>query len=308
MPSAPVRRRRGKSPRQVAFFVRNARAQFESSLLASVFACRSGSTRRQPARRASMLGDRDRLDRIRPPVLRRVRNASAVAVQRRHLVRARVVSAAAADAQRDLHAVRCRHCDSQYLRDRVNVCRRLLSRVHAEANSRERGTTLSKLARMALPRSRPNVSGWTVSRTRRALAQGRRAPARGARRSGDAVRAGLAGAQLHRGLVGQGDFRPTSRPARRRSRSSTPASFILLGEFRGHCRVRRGARRRSAARSCGSGAEFSRPAHDRRRTAGRRGRAARLRAGDGPLARDPSLLRPLRLADDRRARRSCAAM
>ena len=38
MPSAPVRRRRGKSPRQVAFFVRNARAQLESSMLASVFA------------------------------------------------------------------------------------------------------------------------------------------------------------------------------------------------------------------------------------------------------------------------------
>ena len=38
MPSAPVRRRRGKSPRQVGFFVRNARVQLESSTLASVFA------------------------------------------------------------------------------------------------------------------------------------------------------------------------------------------------------------------------------------------------------------------------------
>src|SRR5262245_45838491 len=37
MPSAPVRRRRGKSPRQVGFFVRNTRAQLESSMLASVF-------------------------------------------------------------------------------------------------------------------------------------------------------------------------------------------------------------------------------------------------------------------------------
>src|SRR5688500_17986472 len=34
---APVRRRRGKSPRQITFFVRNTRAQFESSLLASAF-------------------------------------------------------------------------------------------------------------------------------------------------------------------------------------------------------------------------------------------------------------------------------
>ncbi len=35
---APVRRHRGKSPRQVTFFVRNTRAQFESSLLAGSFA------------------------------------------------------------------------------------------------------------------------------------------------------------------------------------------------------------------------------------------------------------------------------
>ena len=34
----PVRRRRGKSPRQTTFFIRNTRAQFESSLLASAFA------------------------------------------------------------------------------------------------------------------------------------------------------------------------------------------------------------------------------------------------------------------------------
>ncbi len=37
MPSAPVRRHRGKSPRQIAFFTRNPRAQFEASLLASMF-------------------------------------------------------------------------------------------------------------------------------------------------------------------------------------------------------------------------------------------------------------------------------
>lgn len=34
----PVRRRRGKSPRQIAFFTRNAQLQFESSFLANLFA------------------------------------------------------------------------------------------------------------------------------------------------------------------------------------------------------------------------------------------------------------------------------
>jgi len=33
----PVRRRRGKSPRQIAFFTRNAQLQFESSFLACLF-------------------------------------------------------------------------------------------------------------------------------------------------------------------------------------------------------------------------------------------------------------------------------
>jgi hypothetical protein len=34
----PIRRRRGKSPRQVAFFTRNAQLQFESSFLANLYA------------------------------------------------------------------------------------------------------------------------------------------------------------------------------------------------------------------------------------------------------------------------------
>jgi hypothetical protein len=37
MPSVPMRRHRGKSPRQIAFYTRNPRVQFEASLLASVF-------------------------------------------------------------------------------------------------------------------------------------------------------------------------------------------------------------------------------------------------------------------------------
>ena len=92
MPSVPVRRRRGKSPRQVAFFVRNARAQLESSMLASVFG--TFGLLRDAGAAAT------RLDRIRPAVLRRVRNASTAAAQRGHLFRARVVSPAAAVAQR----------------------------------------------------------------------------------------------------------------------------------------------------------------------------------------------------------------
>src|SRR5688500_4463741 len=38
MPEVPIRRHRGKSPRQISFFTRNTQAQFESSLLAGLFA------------------------------------------------------------------------------------------------------------------------------------------------------------------------------------------------------------------------------------------------------------------------------
>ena len=38
----------------------------------------------------------------------------------------------------DLHAVRCRHCDSQYLRDRVNMCRRACPVCALKGTSTER--------------------------------------------------------------------------------------------------------------------------------------------------------------------------
>ena len=100
MPSAPVRRRRGKSPRQVAFFVRNARAQLESSMLASVFATFGLWRTQSNASSARTRSASSRIDRVRPPVLRRVRNAPPAAAQRRHLVRACMVSPAAAVAKR----------------------------------------------------------------------------------------------------------------------------------------------------------------------------------------------------------------
>jgi hypothetical protein len=125
MPSAPVRRRRGKSPRQVAFFVRNARAQLESSMLASVFAM-FGLWRTQ----ASQLGtnpsaslpagsiDFGRLFCDAYETHRQLlRNADISFEHAWFLLQLLTRNA-------DLHAVRCRHCDSQYLRDRVNMCRR----------------------------------------------------------------------------------------------------------------------------------------------------------------------------------------
>lgn len=121
MPSAPVRRRRGKSPRQVAFFVRNARAQLESSMLASVFAT-FGLWRTQPNVQLgpSPLGSIEfgRLFCDAYETHRQLLRNADISFEHAWFL-LQLLSRNA-----DLHAVRCRHCDSQYLRDRINLCRR----------------------------------------------------------------------------------------------------------------------------------------------------------------------------------------
>jgi hypothetical protein len=121
MPTAPVRRRRGKSPRQVAFFVRNARAQLEASTLASVFAM-FGLWRTQSNAPPGSLA---------PGSIEFGRLFCDAYETHRQLLRNADISFEHAwfllqllSRNADLLAVRCRHCDSQYLRDRVNQCRR----------------------------------------------------------------------------------------------------------------------------------------------------------------------------------------
>jgi hypothetical protein len=126
MPSVPVRRRRGKSPRQVAFFVRNTRAQLESSMLASVFAT-FGLWRTQ----ASVPSGSNASGSLALGSIEFGRLFCDAFETHRQLLRTADISFEHAwfllqllSRNVDLHAVRCRHCDSQYLRDRVNVCRR----------------------------------------------------------------------------------------------------------------------------------------------------------------------------------------
>ena len=124
MPSAPVRRRRGKSPRQVAFFVRNARAQLESSMLASVFAMfglwRTQASQLGASPPASLPGSIDfgRLFCDAYETHRQLLSNADISFEHAWFLLQLLTRNA------HLHAVRCRHCDSQYLRDRVNVCRR----------------------------------------------------------------------------------------------------------------------------------------------------------------------------------------
>lgn len=120
---SPVRRRRGKSPRQITFFVRNTHAQFESSLLASAFAA-FGLLRAQQ--------DAAAIENPQPP-------CGAVEYGRlfcdAYETHQQLLSSPSLSFEHawfllqllnrtgDLHAVRCRYCDSYYLRYRSSICR-----------------------------------------------------------------------------------------------------------------------------------------------------------------------------------------
>jgi hypothetical protein len=136
MPSAPVRRRRGKSPRQIGFFVRNARTQLESSMLASVFAAfglwRTQSAA-QPASIASGSIEFGRLFCDAYETHRQLQLDADISFEHAWFLLQLLLRNA------ELHAVRCRHCDSQYLRDRVNACRRACPVCVLKGTGTERG-------------------------------------------------------------------------------------------------------------------------------------------------------------------------
>ena len=129
--TAPIRRRRGKSPRQVAFFTRNTHAQFESSVLASVF---------------TSFGLLHAARSIEPSSLEFGRVFCDAYETHRQLLATAAISFEHAwfllqllSRNAGLLTARCRQCDSRYLRDSVNVPRRncpvckLKGRMHQHA-------------------------------------------------------------------------------------------------------------------------------------------------------------------------------
>jgi hypothetical protein len=125
----PVRRRRGKSPRRITFFVRNTRTQFESSLLASAF----GAFGLLHSQRGPGAGKPGACGRSRPAQVGEVEYGQLFCdafETHRQLLNSPTLSFEHAwfllqllNRSGDLRAVRCRHCDCYYLRDQFNVCR-----------------------------------------------------------------------------------------------------------------------------------------------------------------------------------------
>jgi hypothetical protein len=118
----PARRRRGKSPRQITFFIRSTRAQFESSLLASAFTAFgllqpqqvSGTQRSATIEEGSLEYGRLFCDAYETH--QQLLNNPTMSFEHAWFLLQLL------NRSGDLHAVRCRQCDSYYLRDRFNVC------------------------------------------------------------------------------------------------------------------------------------------------------------------------------------------
>lgn len=165
----PVRRRRGKSPRQSTFFIRNARAQFESSLLASAFMAFG-------LLQAPLDSDAHRNTRIENGSLEFGRLFCDAYETHQQLFITSTLSFEHAwfllqllNSTGDLHPVRCRHCDGYYLRDRFNVCQHAcpacrLKRTHARTSGATYLARCSSRSRPRRPRANNEVSGTSAMR------------------------------------------------------------------------------------------------------------------------------------------------
>ena len=113
-----VRRRRGKSPRQIAYFTRNIHMQFEASCLSSVFAA-FGLLRLQ----RHLLGEDSALEYGE-------RFCDAFETHRQLVQQPRISFEHAwfllhlLSRGASLQPARCRHCSSRYLHDRLNAAAR----------------------------------------------------------------------------------------------------------------------------------------------------------------------------------------
>lgn len=116
MPAIPIRRHRGKSPRQVAFFTRNTQMQFESSLLAGVFASFGLLDSRAPGSRTTLAQGALFCDAYETHL--QLSPCSTISFEHAWFL------LQALSRKSKFTVLRCRHCDGQFLHDKSNVLRR----------------------------------------------------------------------------------------------------------------------------------------------------------------------------------------
>ncbi len=110
-----VRRRRGKSPRQISFFTRNAQMQFESSVLAAVFTA-FGLLQRESATMPDALSlEFGELFCDAYETHRQLLNNANVSFEHAWFLLQLL------NRDNELKMTRCRRCHGHYLRDRINL-------------------------------------------------------------------------------------------------------------------------------------------------------------------------------------------
>jgi len=166
----PVQRRRGKSPRQLTFFIRNVRAQFESSLLASAFTAfgllqvPQTTTERMPASVEPGTLDYGRLFCDAYETHQQLLSNPTMSFEHAWFLLELL------NRSGDLHVVRCRHCDSYHLRDRFSVCQHACPACKLKrAGLRVSNPQRREPCRAGVRARRPRVNNSTRGETRDAI-------------------------------------------------------------------------------------------------------------------------------------------
>ena len=113
--AAPVRRRRGKAPRQLAFFTRNAQVQFESACLTSVFGTFGLLRQLAPRGRDESSIELGSLFCDAFETHRQLARTSAITFEHAWFLLQQL------NDGRSFALVRCRQCHGQFLKDEVNA-------------------------------------------------------------------------------------------------------------------------------------------------------------------------------------------
>jgi hypothetical protein len=113
--AVPMRRRRGKAPRQLAFFTRNARLQFESTCLTSVF-CAFGLLKISEQQGGECVSiEYGSLFCDAFETHRQLARTSTITFEHAWFLLQQL------NEGRALTLIRCRHCHGQFLRDPLNA-------------------------------------------------------------------------------------------------------------------------------------------------------------------------------------------
>jgi hypothetical protein len=154
--ASPVRRR-GKAPRRIAFFTRNAHLLFESACLASVFAAFGLLRRARDASSEAMSLELGALFCDAFETHRQLSRTAAITFEHAWFLLQQLNEGHA------LKLTRCRHCQGQFLRDPVNAAAVTCPTCRLKKNSPRRRSTSRTYEPSRLRRTASVPASWAVT-------------------------------------------------------------------------------------------------------------------------------------------------